>query len=201
MNTRERPFSRDNLLRTILTLFFIYGGLSYGLSLLEYNSFLITGKAVFGVQQRYDSLSEDQLKQAFLDCGTHLMGATGVNVSASGEPVVVRCGRFWPFYRYSLEVPAQPEIPGVLIASEDQPPGMAQAHARLVHQVRLVAIAWMTLSVLISAMALYALWLLYRRDLARSLRWGTRAFVSSVLMTLLYLAVMFAVNPLFRYGW
>lgn len=202
MKTGIKKFKSSRVLRTLIILLFIYGGFSYSLSLMEYTWFQATGEPVFGVTARYQTLSEGELSQAFLDCGTHLMGATGVSTAEVGEPIVVRCGRFWPFYRYSLEVPAHPKIPGALIRYEDEPPEITDARHKLVENVRMASFAWMALALGVFSLSLTTLYqFAIRRDQDKAFRWGFQTFISSVLMMATYVGFSFWIDPLFRFGW
>lgn len=195
------PEGAARVIRRLLIFFFVLGSLAYSLSLIEYGAFRLTGKAWLGVHQSFDTLSEEQLKQQFLTCGTHLLGAGGV-VHQAGEPMVARCGRFWPFYRYSIQLPAHPMIPGALIAYAEEPAAIRDARTRLIDNVRLLSAAWMGLSVLVIGLAATAGWqLIARRDEDKAYRWAFQAFASSVLMVLAYVGLMFWIDPHFGLGW
>lgn len=202
MKSSEKTLKSSRVLRTLIIALFIYGGFSYGLSLMEYTWFQATGNPVFGVSERYQSLTENQLDQAFLNCGTHLMGATGVTTESVGDPIVLRCGRFWPFYRYSLEVPAHPKMPGALIRYQEEPPEITEARESLVEKVRLTSYAWMVLAfgvVVLSAITFYHFAI--RRDQDQAFKWGFQTFISSILMMATYVGFSFWIDPLFRLGW
>lgn len=158
MKDPGKTLKNARVLRTLIILLFIYGGFSYSLSLMEYTWFQATGDPMFGVSERYETVSDDQLSQLFLNCGTHLMGATGVATEEVGDPIVIRCGRFWPFYRYSLEVPAHPKIPGALITYEDEPQDITEARQKLSQNVRLTSFAWMALAAAVFGLSVTTLY-------------------------------------------
>lgn len=202
MNSSRSDDKKSQVLRTLLIILFIYGGVSYSLSLIEYTWFQASGEALFGVEEHYESMTEEQLQQAFRECGTHLMGATGVATEDIGTPIVVRCGRFWPFYRYSLEVPALPQIPGALIRYDSEPPQITQSRTMLTGDVRLASYAWMALAVVVLGLSFVSLYhFAVRRDPERAFRWGFQAFLGSVLMLATYIGFSFWIDPMFRFGW
>lgn len=202
MKFGEKTFKNSRLLRTLIIILFTYGGFSYSLSLMEYTWFQATGEPVFVVSERYESLTDEQLGQAFLNCGTHLLGATGVPTENVGDPIVVRCGRFWPFYRYSLEVPAHPKIPGALIRYADEPQDITEARQQLVQNVRLTSYAWMALAAGVFGLSAVTLFqFAVRRDQDKAFKWGFQTFISSLLMITTYVGFSFWVDPLFRLGW
>lgn len=202
MKDAGKTLKNARVLRILITLLFIYGGVSYSLSLMEYTWFQATGNPVFGVSERHETFSEQQLKQAFLECGTHLMGATGVPTANAGDPIVVRCGRFWPFYHYSLEIPAHPNIPGALITYEDEPEEITETRAKLVQNVRLTSFAWMALGAAVFGLSMVSLYhFAIRRDTEKAFRWGFQTFISSILMMGTYVGFSFWIDPMFRFGW
>lgn len=202
MKDRPAKLRNSRVIRTLLILLFIYGGISYSLSLIEYTWFQATGEPVFGATEQYQSFDDNQLREAFLECGTHLMGATGVTTPAVGTPVYVRCGRFWPFYRYSLQVPAHPKIPGALITYDSEPAAISQSRQELVSSVRLASYAWMGLAVAVLGLSLLTLYhFAVRRDSERAFKWGFQTFISSLLMMITYVGFSFWIDPFFRYGW
>lgn len=202
MNFGAKTLKNSKVLRTLIILLFIYGGFTYSLSLMEYTWFQATGEPVFGVSQSYDSLTDQQLGQAFLNCGTHLVAATGVATEEIGDPIVVRCGRFWPFYRYSLEVPAHPKIPGALITYEDEPAHITEAREKLTQNVRLTSYAWMALAAGVFGLSVTTLYqFAVRRDQDKAFKWGFQTFISSLLMMATYVGFSFWIDPLFRLGW
>lgn len=201
-NNSEDTQKRAGVLRTLIILLFIYGGFCYSLSLLEYTWFQATGKPVFGVSERYESFTDEQLKQAFLSCGTHLMAATGVTTEQAGDPIVVRCGRFWPFYNYAIEVPAHPWIPGALIEYADEPEAITKSRDQLVQNVRLTSYAWMALAAAVFGLSSVTLYqYAVRRDQDAAFRWAFQTFISSLLMMGTYVGFSFWIDPLFKYGW
>ena len=202
MRNGVKKFKNARVLRVLITLLFIYGGISYSLSLMEYTWFQATGNPVLGVSEQYQNFSENELNQAFLDCGTHLMGSTGVVTAEVGQPIVVRCGRFWPFYRYSLEVPAHPKIPGALIRYESEPEEITAARHELAENVRMTSYAWFALAVGVFGLSLVTLYqFAVRRDQEKAFRWGFQTFISSILMMSTYVGLSFWIDPLFRFGW
>ncbi|QCF24668.1 hypothetical protein [Hydrocarboniclastica marina] len=202
MINRPRTSKTSRVIRILLILLFVYGGISYSLSLMEYTWFQATGEPVFGASEHYEEFDENQLRQAFLECGTHLMGASGITTPEAGTLIYVRCGRFWPFYRYSLQVPAHPKIPGALITYEDEPDSISESRAELVKSVRLASFAWMGLALGVLGLSLTTLYhFAIRRDSEKAFKWGFQTFISSLLMMATYIGFSFWIDPLFRYGW
>lgn len=198
----EKPRERPRLLSLILIGLFLYGGFSYSLSLLEYTFFQVSGQPVFGVTQTYTQMSDTQRKQLIRDCGTQLMGANGMAAVPSGSSVVVRCGRFWPFYRYSLRVPASPAIPGVDVKAPAAAPGKPTSALINHSSVRLLNYVTFVLAILLFATSTFASWQIVRRkDERKARRWSLRAFAGSMIVVATYMGMTAWMTPDFAMGW
>ncbi|MAA64864.1 MAG: hypothetical protein CL581_08825 [Alteromonadaceae bacterium] len=198
VNSSEKTDSRPKILRFMMIGLFLYGGISYSLSMIEYTLFQTTGTAIFGTSQTYTQISENQLSQAVSDCGSQLMGAGGITVANTGDPVNLRCGRFWPFYRYTVEAPAHGSMHGVNVIDQ----GVSASDARQVKVVRSGSYVAMVLAVLslgLSACALVQI--VVRKDDQHAYRWSFRGFVASVAVVGLYVGFMFWADPNFGLGW
>lgn len=193
---------KTQLIRTLLVFFFIYGGVSYSLSLFEYTYFNLTGQALFGVSKTIDPISKEQLINEFHRCGGPLFGANSVETENINDPIVVRCGRFWPFYRYSMIVPANGYIPGALIKYEDQPPEVAEAKENFIQNTTVINGGYMLLSLIVFTLTLLAVFHFFvKKDEEKGYKWAFQAFASSLLMAITYVGVMFFVDPVFSLGW
>ncbi|MFD2230294.1 hypothetical protein [Alkalimarinus sediminis] len=193
---------RTQLIRTLLVFFFIYGGVSYSLSLFEYTYFNLTGQALFGVSKTIDSISKEELINEFHRCGGPLFGANSVETEQLNDPIVVRCGRFWPFYRYSMIVPANGYIPGALIKYPDQPAEVTQAKEDFIQNTTVINGGYMLLSLIVFSLTLLAVFHFFvKKDEEKGYKWAFQAFASSLLMAITYVGVMFFVDPVFSLGW
>lgn len=198
VNNSEKTDSRPKILRFMMIGLFLYGGISYSLSMIEYTLFQTTGTAIFGVSQTYTQINENQLSQSVSDCGTQLLGAGGITVASTGDPVNLRCGRFWPFYRYTVQAPAQGSMHGVKIVEQ----GISAADARQVKMVsagNYVSMALAVLSLGLSACALAQI--VVRKDDQQAYLWSFRGFVASVAVVGIYVGFMFWADPDFGLGW
>lgn len=193
---------KTQVIRSLLVFFFIYGGISYSLSLFEYTYFNLSGQALFGVDKTIEHITKDQLIEEFHRCGGPLFGANSVETESINDPIVVRCGRFWPFYRYSMTVPANGYIPGALINYPDQPTEVAQAKEDFIQNTTVINGGYMFLSLVVMSLTLLALFHFFiRKDEEKGYKWAFQAFVSSLLMAITYVGVMFFVDPVFSLGW
>ncbi|WP_148864656.1 hypothetical protein [Marinobacter fonticola] len=183
----EKAKNRPRLLQLMLIGLFLYGSFSYALSLLEYTWFQTQGSAILGVSESYSSLTTAQ--RAALDdkCGSHLLPAAGIALTAEQARVVLRCGRFWPFHRYSIEAPNGP----VSIDLSDD-------NTRTIY---LINMTWLVLSAAVMSLAGYTVYRVVRRDESAAYRWSLVSFASSLLMVALYVGLMFWADPHFGLGW
>ena len=202
MKTSENSSKRAKLLRTLLVFFFIYGGTSYSLSIFEYTYFNLTGQALFGVSKTFDTISKENLVSEFHRCGGPLFGANSVETEHVNDLIVVRCGRFWPFYRYSMILPANGYIPGALIKYQDQPPEVAEAKEDFIQNTTVINGGYMLLSLIVFTLTLLAVFHFFvKKDEEKGYKWAFQAFASSLLMAITYVGVMFFVDPVFSLGW
>jgi hypothetical protein len=116
---------------------------------------------------------------------------------------VVRCGRFWPFYHYSVQVPADPAFPGIEVAGRDSADDEVRSSApAYVGTARFINYVTMVLSVALVAASTLALYqVVGRRNEQAAHRWSLRAFVASVLLVAAYLGMMAWATPHFAMGW
>lgn len=202
MKDGEKRSKSAKLLRTLLVFFFLYGGISYSLSIFEYTYFNLTGQALFGVSKSFDTITKEELIEQFHRCGGPLFGANSVETEQINDPIVVRCGRFWPFYRYSMILPANGYIPGALIKYPDQPPEVTEAKDNFVQNTSLINGAYLLLSIIVFALTLLAIYHFFvKKDEAKGYKWSFQAFASSILMTITYVGFMFFIDPVFSLGW
>lgn len=179
--TRKRP----KLLQLLLIALFLYGSISYSVSLLEYAAFQIRGVPALGAAKPVGTPDYPALIQR---CGSQLLPAAGVAPPAVGEPVVLRCGRFWPFYRYAIETRQTRQTLTLAPATHTQ--------VRLINQVTA------GLALLIIALAALALYrLVMRRQVTAAYRLSALSFASSLVMVGSYVGLMFWTDPHFGLGW
>ncbi|WP_250655726.1 hypothetical protein [Alkalimarinus coralli] len=202
MSNHEKRSKKSQLIRILLVFFFIYGGASYSLSIFEYTYFNLTGQALFGVSKTIDSITKDELIIEFNRCGGPLFGANSIETDNLNDPIVVRCGRFWPFYRYSMILPANGYIPGALINYPTQPPEVTAAKENFIQNTTLVNGAYMLLSLIVFTLTLLAIYHFFvRKDAEKGYKWAFQAFASSLLMAITYVGVMLFIDPVFSLGW
>jgi len=196
------PSRKSKTLRIFLIFFFIYGGISYSLSIFEYTYFNLSGQALFGVSKTIDSITKEEMITEFHRCGGPLFGANSVETEQINDPIVVRCGRFWPFYRYSMILPANGYIPGALIKYPNQPTEVTEAKKTFIQNTTLVNSAYMLLSIIVFSLALLATYHFFvRKDENKGYKWSFHAFASSLIMTVTYLGFMLFLDPVFSLGW
>lgn len=202
MKLAENGSPGAKILKNLLVFFFLYGAISYSLSLFEYTFFHLSGNALFGVSQTYPHISQEEMIAEFHRCGGPLFGANTLETPHALDPIVARCGRFWPFYRYSVVIPANNMIPGAFIQDPQEPQEVTAAKQALIKKTRFINIAFLSLSVGVLALALVsAFQFLIRREEEKGFKWAFHAFISSLLMTLTFVGIMFFVDPVFSLGW
>ncbi|MEQ5835841.1 hypothetical protein [Marinobacter sp. NFXS9] len=185
---RNTTGKRPKRLQILLIGLFLYGSLSYSLSLAEYTLFQLRGEALFSPSLTFTNVNTPELDRLDTDCGTQLLPAAGRAPAALGEPVVLRCGRFWPFYRYSIQAP---QTRASLDLGDDN-----NGAIRTVNQVTLA------LTLLLVALIGVILGLgLARRDARHTLHWSLVAFAASLALAGAYTGVMFMTDPHFGLGW
>lgn len=179
--TRKRP----NVLQLLLIALFLYGSVSYGLSLLEYTLFQTRGVPLSGSSQPITHADYRSLVQR---CGSQLLPAAGIQPPAAGESIMLRCGRFWPFYRYTVHARQSPETLGLT--------NPAPTQVRLINHLG-TALAAIVIG--FAGMALYQL--VIRRRTTTAYRWSFLAFGTSLVMVGGYVGLMFWADPHFGLGW
>ncbi|RMF15926.1 MAG: hypothetical protein D6758_08940 [Gammaproteobacteria bacterium] len=195
------PGRQSVILRRLLFIVFVYAGLAYGGSLLEYTLFNLTGSTVATPVRSYTTITPEQIKQEFLQCGSPLFAATGTT-SEPGEMILTRCGRYWPFYRYTVEMPANPLIPGAFVLSGDEADEARAQREQFMNHVSIINGGFALVSCLVLGMTLLAVArFAVRRDEEGAYSLAFKAFVSSFLMLAGYTGFMFFVDPTFRLGW
>ena len=201
-NKTDNSSKRSKILRTFLIFFFIYGGISYSLSIFEYTYFNLSGQSLFGVSKTIDSITKEEMITEFHRCGGPLFAANTVETEQVNDPIVVRCGRFWPFYRYSMVIPANGYIPGALIKYPNQPIEVTEAKETFIQNTTLVNSAYMLLSIIVFSLALLAIFNFFvKKDEDKGYKWSFQAFASSLLMTITYVGFMLFLDPVFSLGW
>lgn len=183
----EKAKNRPRVLQFLLIGLFLYGSFSYSLSLLEYTWFQTQGTAVLGVSESYSQLTIPQRATLNDACSSHLLPAAGIELTAQDERVVLRCGRFWPFHRYSIEVPNDP-------VSMD----LTNDNTRTIYLINMI---WLGVSAGVLGLAGFTVYKVVRRDESGAYRWSLVAFASSILMVALYVGLMFWADPHFGLGW
>ncbi|MCP5207966.1 MAG: hypothetical protein H7A01_12220 [Hahellaceae bacterium] len=190
------------VLKNLLVFFFLYGAGSYSISVFEYTYFNLTGKALFGIQASHVEITRDELIEEFNRCDGPLFGANSLETENELDMIVVRCGRYWPFYRYSLELPATNMIPGAFIKNPQESPDVAEAKSNLIRNTTVVNGAFLCMSVMVFLMAVFAAYIFaIKKDEEKGYKWSFHAFVSSILMTVTLTGILFLVDPLFSLGW
>jgi len=201
-NETITPSRKNKILRVFLIFFFIYGGISYSLSIFEYTYFNVSGQAFFGVSKTINSITKEEMVSEFHRCGGPLFGANSVETEQVNDLIVVRCGRFWPFYRYSMIVPANSYIPGALIKYPNQPDEVTEAKKTFIQNTTLVNSAYILLSVIVFSLALLAIYHFFvKKDEDKGYKWAFQAFASSLVMTITYMGFMLYLDPVFSLGW
>jgi hypothetical protein len=201
-NETNKLAKRNKIVRTCLIFFFIYGGMSYSLSIFEYTYFNLSGQALFGTSKTIDSITKEEMISEFHRCGGPLFGANSIETEQVNDPIVVRCGRFWPFYRYSMILPANSYIPGALIKYPNQPPEVTEAKETFIQNTTLVNSAYMLLSTIVFFLALLATYHFFvKKNESKGYRWSLQTFASSLLMTITYVGFMLFLDPIFSLGW
>lgn len=183
----EKAKNRPRVLQFMLIGLFLYGSFSYSLSLLEYTWFQTQGTAVLGVKESYSSLTAPRWARLNEECSSHLLPAAGIELTPEDERVVLRCGRFWPFHRYSIEVPNDPISMDLTNDNTDT--------------IYLINMIWLVLSATVLGLAGYTVYRIVRRDESGAYRWSLVSFASSILMVALYVGLMFWADPHFGLGW
>lgn len=202
MSLSQQNSKYAHILKILLVFFFVYGGLSYSLSLMEYTWFHLSGKAVFGVEQRITQIDRDGMIAEFNRCGGPLFAASTLETEQAGDLITVRCGRFWPFYQYSLELPANPYIPGAFIKNADEPNEIQSKKADLIEQLSTINLCFFVLGTVVLGMALAAAFaFVVQKNQAKGYKRAFHSFVSSILMVVSYTGIMFFVDPMFGLGW
>ena len=93
-------------------------------------------------------------------------------------------------------------IPGAFIQDPQEPQEVTAAKQALIKKTRFINIAFLSLSVGVLALALVsAFQFLIRREEEKGFKWAFHAFISSLLMTLTFVGIMFFVDPVFSLGW
>ncbi|PIE43488.1 MAG: hypothetical protein CSA50_05085 [Gammaproteobacteria bacterium] len=198
----ENRSTSAKILKNLLVFFFLYGAVSYSLAIFEYTFFHLSGKALFGVARSYQELSREQMIEEFHLCGGPLFGANTLETEHAGDPIVVRCGRFWPFYRYSISLPANNMIPGAFIKNPEEPIEVTKAKRRLIDNTTVINGAFVCLALIVVALALFSAYqFIVKKQDEKGFKWAFHAFVSSLIMTATFVAVMFFVDPVFSLGW
>ncbi len=202
MKLADNPSPGAKILKNLLVFFFLYGAISYSLSLFEYTFFHLSGNALFGVSHTYNTITREEMIEEFHRCDGPLFGANTLETETALTPIVARCGRFWPFYRYSVLIPANNMIPGAFIQDAQEPAEVTQAKRELIRKTTFINYAFLALSTGVMGLALVSAYqFLVRRREERGFKWAFHAFVSSLLMTVTFVGVMFFVDPVFSLGW
>lgn len=194
--------SQATVLRRLLILVFLTGGLMYSVSLLEYTLFHLTGWSPWPVETRYATLSREQWHAEIERCQSPLFASSGTTTAEAGLPIRARCGRFWPFYYHQIEVPASSWIPGAFVDYDGETEADRLARENFIHRMRVIHGGFALVALFVLGMALRALWFWARtRDEEAAYRSGFQAFVSSFLMVAAFTGLMFFNDPTFGLGW
>ncbi|WP_369600397.1 hypothetical protein AAIA72_11165 [Hahella sp. SMD15-11] len=195
------PGRQSILLRRLLFLVFAYAGLAYGGSLLEYTLFNLTGKSIVTPERHYTTITKDELVAEFQRCGGPLFGATG-QTTAPNEPMLARCGRYWPFYRHTIELPANPLIPGAFVVTPQESPEARDARESFMSHVSIINGGFALVAALVVGITLMGVYrFVVQKDEEAGYRLTFKAFVSSFLMLAAYTGLMLFVDPTFSMGW
>ncbi len=200
--TDTPPSRQANILRRLLFLVFMYAGFAYGLSLLEYTTFNLTGWSPVSIARSVEVTAPEDINREFNECGSPLFAANAVTTEAAGVPILARCGRFWPFYYHTIEISAHPLIPGAFILYEQETAEARAAREDFILKMQVVNGGFALVSVFIlvlCGMAVYRF--VAKRDEEAAYKTGFHAFISSFLMLACFTGVMFFVDPTFGYGW
>lgn len=190
------------ILRNLLVFFLLYGASSYSISLFEYTYFNLTGTTIFGIQKSFDHLRRDELIDEFKRCGGPLFGANALETEKEFDKIIVRCGRFWPFYRYSLEMPATDMIPGAFIKNPDEPETVTQTKETLIQNTFIINGAFFIISIVVFSISVFSAYTFtVKKDEEKGFKRAFHAFVSSFIMTVTFVSMMFFVDPIFSLGW
>ncbi|ABC33454.1 hypothetical protein HCH_06833 [Hahella chejuensis KCTC 2396] len=199
----DAPLSRHGLiLKRLLFLVFIYAGLAYGLSLLEYTVFNLTGWSPVSIERSVELRSREEVKKEFDLCGGPLFAANAVVSAREGDPLLARCGRFWPFYHYTIEATAHPLLPGSFILYPDEAPEAATARENFIINMQVVNGGFALVALFVIGLSCFAGYrFLIRKDEEAGYRTAFHGFISSFLMLACYSGVMFLIDPTFSFGW
>ncbi|PID42278.1 MAG: hypothetical protein CSB48_10855 [Proteobacteria bacterium] len=202
MKLTENQSSSAKILKNLLVFFFLYGAVSYSLSLAEYTFFHLSGKALFGVERSHESLSREKMIEELHLCGGPLFGANTIETENALDPIVARCGRFWPFYHYSVILPANNMIPGAFIKNPEEPAEVTEAKHHLIRNTTVVNLAFLLLSVIVTGLAGFSAYqFIVKKQDEKGFKWAFHAFVSSLFMMVAFVGIMFFVDPVFSLGW
>lgn len=189
-------------LQRLLILTFLSGSIIYSLSLLEYTFFHLTGKSVLPVSHTYSTLTEEQWLSEIRRCQSPLFAATAQVTEQPGIPIRARCGRYWPFYSYQVELPASSWIPGAFVLYEGESEEAKLARESFITQMQGAHGGFALLALFILGMSGRAIWQwVANRNEEAAYRNAFHAFVSSALMVAAFTGLMFFVDPTFGLGW
>ena len=187
--------------RKMLVFIFAIGALLYGTSLAEYCLYHLTGTTPFPVDKVYTQISDEALKQEFLTCKAPLFGASSRSATA-GEPMLARCGRFWPFYYYTVELPASSRVPGAFIAYEGETPSDKQQREAFMRRMTFIHGGFLIVSLGVIGLAVFGLYTyVVREDAWRGYRFTMQAFISSFFMMGGFVGLLFFSDPTAGLGW
>ncbi|WP_020410126.1 hypothetical protein [Hahella ganghwensis] len=198
----EATSQHANVLRRLLFLVFMYAGIAYGLSLLEYTLFNLTGWSPVSVARSVQVTTPDDIDLEFRQCGSPLFAANAVTTESVDQPILARCGRFWPFYYHTIEINAHPLIPGAFIEFKDESDEAKTAREDFILKMQVINGGFAVVSLFIlglCGMAIYRF--VVKRDEEGAYKTGFHAFISSFLMLACFTGLMFFVDPTFGYGW
>lgn len=198
----ENTGKQATILRRLLILVFIIGGLMYSFSLLEYTLFHLTGYSPWPIDRQYTTLNEAEWRQEILTCQSPLFAAMGVTTEQAGLPILARCGRFWPFYHYQVKLPASSWIPGAFVIHASETSEDIAAREAFVMQMRAIHGGFALVAIFVLALNLWSLFQgLSRKNEEAAYKAAFQGFISSLLMMAGFTGLMFFVDPTFGLGW
>lgn len=174
----------------------------YSFSLIEYTFFHLSGHSPWPIERNYTHLSEDEWRQELFTCQSPLFAATGITTERAGDPILARCGRYWPFFHYQVRLPASSWIPGAFVIPPEESTSDLAARESFISQMQAIHGGFTLVAVFVIGLNLWAIFQgLVRKNEEAAYKAAFQGFFSSLLMMAGFTGLMFFVDPTFGLGW